>query len=95
VRWFLIGVPIFLFVASFWLQARREGLSMREFNQSRRKRKVPHSHWMPLAVWALAIVGLYAAYKSKDGFEWTELTIVPVAIAFIALTMFVLRRSGR
>ena len=94
-RWFLIGLPIFLFVGSFWLQARKEGLSMREFNRSRRKRKVRHSHWMPLAVWALVIAGLYAVYKSQDGFEWTELMIVPVALAFIALTLFVLRRSGR
>jgi hypothetical protein len=89
------------FVLVFYLQARREGLSTREWLAQRNvARSYTPGWWKPAAVFVPALLVLFVVVASAEhGFKWGYLLAVPILGGFFAagtaLLSWLFRRQQR
>ena len=88
--------PIFFvlvaaFLASFWWQARREGLTFREWGRRRYAAPRPRGWWVPLAIYPSLVVLVLAISASRDGFEPGSLIALPLLLIWLAIIVALVR----
>jgi hypothetical protein len=85
------------FAAIFSWQARRSGMTTREWLDERNRRMtLPPGWWRPGAIWmGLLVVGFIVAVSVEHGWRWQYLIVIPLFGGVFALGVVLLSWMAR